>query len=352
VLTNANALGDATIPDEQGRRCFYGAWLAGQPAEFISHIQTIEGDMVTEIYHTVGGGAVTVYQDATRDAFGSGTWTSRTCGYLELGEPLGYALEVSACGEEVEVPATEPAASFSLTHPVLTLTPDFGTCDDPVVAEASNFPAGATVAIYGGGRLGHVFAPVADDVVVRENGTFVAEIDVLALVGNCDLDQGGWTNQFRIGASVGSSTSKEDATSAGGDPVGASAVFTHSSSTPTEVRERPRVPSCGTEEQTVEDGNFPTQGPNAEMRQCFLDAVQAGASVEFISITPMREGVNYEYILTVYRSNPEGSVMMYEDRTNDGSGTGGWLAQACTGLQITDDGQFEFASCDEAQAIE
>jgi hypothetical protein len=44
--------------------------------------------------------------------------------------------------------------------------------------------------------------------------------------------------------------------------------------------------------------------------------------------------------------------MMYEDRTNDGSGTGGWLAQACTGLQITDDGQFEFASCDEAQAIE
>ncbi len=68
----------------EGRRCFWDAYLAGRPAEFVSTRPSIEGDPITTIYRVLGPGRIEVWIDATKDRFGSGTWEKLTCRSLRL----------------------------------------------------------------------------------------------------------------------------------------------------------------------------------------------------------------------------------------------------------------------------
>ncbi len=70
--------------DLEGRRCFWDAYLAGRPAEFISTRPSVEGDPITTIYRVLAPGHAEVFTDATKDRFGSGGWEKRTCRTLRL----------------------------------------------------------------------------------------------------------------------------------------------------------------------------------------------------------------------------------------------------------------------------
>jgi hypothetical protein len=65
--------------DVEGRRRFWAAYQAGQPAEFTSTRPSVEGDPVTTIYRVLGPGRVEVFVDATHDRFGSGRWEKYAC---------------------------------------------------------------------------------------------------------------------------------------------------------------------------------------------------------------------------------------------------------------------------------
>ncbi len=68
----------------EGRRCFWDAYLAGRPAEFVSTRPSVEGDPITKIYRVLSPGHVEIFIDATKDRFGSGTWEKYTCRTLHL----------------------------------------------------------------------------------------------------------------------------------------------------------------------------------------------------------------------------------------------------------------------------
>jgi hypothetical protein len=100
VQRNETMLGPASGPDEAMRRCFVDAVEVGAQAEFISYRQTVEGDVVTTIYRSLGAGNVEVIVDATRDRFGSGEWTMSTCTGTTLSEET-LEIEFFTCGQEI-----------------------------------------------------------------------------------------------------------------------------------------------------------------------------------------------------------------------------------------------------------
>jgi hypothetical protein len=68
----------------EGRTCFWEAYLAGEPAEFISTQPTTEGDPITTYYRVLGPGAVEVFEDSTQDAWSSGgAWKRYACTTLQ-----------------------------------------------------------------------------------------------------------------------------------------------------------------------------------------------------------------------------------------------------------------------------
>lgn len=245
-------------------------------------------------------------------------------------------------------PATDPV-SFSIDYATLTLSPDYGTCGESVTMRGDGFDPGTTAQLYGGGRLGDSFYPVADAVLVDESGSFLVEATVESIVANCDAN----VPQTSVGYRIGASTTQDDAKrSIDVDGPSAIAVFTLSSDVPAEVRERPDVPLCGTEEQFVEDGMRGPSGPNIAFRTCFVDAAAAGQLAEFISYESVGENINFEFIVRIYRSNADGTITILEDRTHDGIGGGGWSSTTCDGLDLSSGGFFEFSMCGEATQVE
>jgi len=75
----------------EGRACFWQAYRARRPAEFISTRPTIEGDPITSIYRVLPDGSVEVFIDSTQDTFGSGKWSHATC--RTLSEQVGADLD-------------------------------------------------------------------------------------------------------------------------------------------------------------------------------------------------------------------------------------------------------------------
>ncbi len=75
--------GTNPIGDPAGRQCFVEAVAAGTDAVFVRSQPTVEGDPVVEVFRT-SGGQVTLYIDATRDAFGSGRWETVPCSGLRF----------------------------------------------------------------------------------------------------------------------------------------------------------------------------------------------------------------------------------------------------------------------------
>jgi hypothetical protein len=67
-----------------GRRCFWDAYLARRPAEFISTQPTVEGDPFTLIYRILPAGGVEIFVDQTRDRYSMGGWVRLDCASLSL----------------------------------------------------------------------------------------------------------------------------------------------------------------------------------------------------------------------------------------------------------------------------
>jgi hypothetical protein len=61
------------------RTCLLDAFEAGRGAELISTLVTIEGDPITQYIRVHPDATVEIFVDATRDAFGSGTWERLIC---------------------------------------------------------------------------------------------------------------------------------------------------------------------------------------------------------------------------------------------------------------------------------
>ncbi|MFL5680907.1 MAG: hypothetical protein ACJ77B_09940 [Chloroflexota bacterium] len=68
----------------EARRCFWSAYVASRPAEFISTQTTTEGDPITWIYRVLPDRSVEVFLDQTKDKFSNGGWVRLACPGLSL----------------------------------------------------------------------------------------------------------------------------------------------------------------------------------------------------------------------------------------------------------------------------
>jgi hypothetical protein len=73
--------------DSAVRDCFLAAYRAGEPAEMVSDIRTVEGGWVREIYRSGSDGAIEVYVDPSRDNMSGDGWTRSLCSTLRDVEP-------------------------------------------------------------------------------------------------------------------------------------------------------------------------------------------------------------------------------------------------------------------------
>jgi hypothetical protein len=96
VITNDDAETDRGDP--VARRCFIDAADAGTAAVFVRSQDTVEGDPIVEVWHTDENGSITLYVDATRDAFGSGEWETVGCTGLNVRQDV--AVDWFFCGGE------------------------------------------------------------------------------------------------------------------------------------------------------------------------------------------------------------------------------------------------------------
>lgn len=82
--------------NDDGRRCFWDAYVHGQPAEFISTRPSVEGDPITTIYRMLGSGHVEIFVDSTKDRYGGG-WSKLTCATLDPvpGRTIGPDLAIN-----------------------------------------------------------------------------------------------------------------------------------------------------------------------------------------------------------------------------------------------------------------
>ena len=99
------------------------------------------------------------------------------------------------------------------------------------------------------------------------------------------------------------------------------------SNAPAAVRERPAMPSCGSE--TV-------HGPsdaNIDGRQCLWDSYLGKQPAEFITTQWTVEG---DPITSVYRILPDGAIEVFIDSTHDAWSSKSWLHLACQELALID----------------
>jgi hypothetical protein len=107
--------GEETVVNDQGRsdegrQCLWNAYLTRRPAEFVSHMRTIEGDPVTYIFRVGADGRVEIFVDHTQDAWSAGRWLRLGCpGLTKVDDGLGSlwfvgGLEGQADGACIETP--------------------------------------------------------------------------------------------------------------------------------------------------------------------------------------------------------------------------------------------------------
>lgn len=68
----------------QGRQCFWSAYQAGLPAEFISQRRTVEGDPITELFRLLPEGGIELFIDSREDRFSTRKWLRVECSSLTL----------------------------------------------------------------------------------------------------------------------------------------------------------------------------------------------------------------------------------------------------------------------------
>ena len=89
---------------QAARECFWQAYRAQRPAEFVSTRPTTEGDPITTIYRVLGAGRVEIFIDSTQDRFSAGGWQRLDCTRLTLGQSLAPAPDFGPDNTCVETP--------------------------------------------------------------------------------------------------------------------------------------------------------------------------------------------------------------------------------------------------------
>ena len=74
--------------DVATRQCFVAAAAAGQPAEMLIRLTTIEGGLVQYLFRTTPGNPFEQIIDGTGDAYGSGRWERQVCVRMTRGDPV------------------------------------------------------------------------------------------------------------------------------------------------------------------------------------------------------------------------------------------------------------------------
>ena len=77
--------------NEAARECFWDAYRAQRPTEFVSTRLTIEGDPITSIYGVVAGGRVQIFIDSTQDRYSDRGWQRLDCSTLATVQSLAPA---------------------------------------------------------------------------------------------------------------------------------------------------------------------------------------------------------------------------------------------------------------------
>jgi hypothetical protein len=239
--------------------------------------------------------------------------------------------------------ATPTALAIAPKFPTLSISPDYVTCDDTVVARGMNFTAGTTVVIYGGPLFGDNFGPASDDVAVADNGGFEVVLDIGRIFAQCrgaEVQQDG--AQFLLSAETGSTLTR-----GGFDGPSALAVITFTNTAPDALKNRPRLPSCGVEVIRTETEMAPQGVPNVPARECFAAAVESGSAAEFISYVQTSD---FQIQTTIYRTISTDEVVIL----NNNATRGRWEQYTCTGVDLPDQypQQFQFEQCSGLFAIE
>jgi len=244
-------------------------------------------------------------------------------------------------------PTTAPTASE--VRAVLSLAPDYVTCDDNVLAYGEDFEPGTTVVIYFGGPIGDNFAPIVEEWPVSEDGTFSLALDHSRFIGECN---GGSEeregNQYKLIAETGTSLTNAGINAEGPSAV---AVMTFSRGVPAGVKHRVRLPSCGTEIQRNETILGSGSGPDQAARTCFARAVESGALAEFISY---QQTIEDDIVTTIYNSLGKQDVDVIVDGTQDRFGSGTWQRSTCVWGEMSnlEPYAFHFEYCGEPVTIE
>jgi|GEM_PF-5263927 len=247
----------------------------------------------------------------------------------------------------------EPTATPNPDIPimaVLSLSLDYVTCEDTVIAYGINFEPDSTVTIYGGQLIGNNFAPVVDEHAVDSDGRFEVELNLSRMISECgggDAQREG--SQFRLSASTGSALSKDGIDA---DGPTAMTVLTFSRDVPESVKLRPPYQYCGVEVMLNESMLGEASEPDILARECFIQAARIGGyAAEFVSHQQTIEG---DIVTYIYRSDGTGNVELFVDSTRDQFGSSAWTVTTCSGASYGDEmsgWDIELSGCGEAEPI-
>ena len=120
---------------------------------------------------------------------------------------------------------------------------------------------------------------------------------------------------------------------------------------PPEVRNRTPLPSCGHE--VVERIEF-VDHYDAQVRECFLTAYNAGEPAEFVTDALTVEGGRSR---AIYRYLSSGAIEIFVDSTGDPLATPGWVRVLCRSIRVVHEDPagvpfFVGDECDEPVALE
>jgi hypothetical protein len=90
-------------PNIEARRCFWDAYLAQAPAEFVTVQSTMEGDPIVTIYRVAPGPRLEIFIDNTQDRWGSMKWVRLDCPALAPDSESGAQPAFAPSGECQEI---------------------------------------------------------------------------------------------------------------------------------------------------------------------------------------------------------------------------------------------------------
>lgn len=85
VSLNSEPIGGDPI----SRACFTSRAARGDAAVHVRRSPTAEGDPIITVFKVAADGLITVHNDSSQDSYGSGGWTTASCGQIEMRPEIG-----------------------------------------------------------------------------------------------------------------------------------------------------------------------------------------------------------------------------------------------------------------------